>query len=837
MNVLLVASDSALERQLKEFFTSRGRSMTSCADSASARVRLASELFHYVLLDLDVDVDAVEVCRAIREHPQAAQIYCLVLTPEESVQSMRPALAAGADDYLPKPVDLTALQLRMALGERRLASRHESDGMPDEDSIGLRERYFRSLLENSSDLVTIVDAEGHILYQTPSSESLLGWNAEEMMGWNFVEHVHPEDRTRFVATLERAVAEPGVTPSVQWRIRHRGGEDRSFESLCKNLLDDPVIRGVVITSRDISEHRRLESELQRERAFFQQLFRNSPAGIVILDPDDRVVDANRSFLELFGFELGEIKRRAINECIVPDELREEAQRVSTSVYGKESVSHETTRKKSDGSVVDVSLIAYPIEISERLIGAFGIYSDITQRKTFERQLFHYAYHDPLTGLPNRARLIERVEKALERVERQPEFHFAVLFIDLDRFKIINDSLGHEAGDELLKEMARRLEQCVRPGDTTARLGGDEFTLVLEDLHQQADATIVADRILASLARPFHIAGQEVGNSGSIGIAFGSPRYQSADELLRDADLAMYKAKTSGKARYAIFDAEMHKQAMWRLQLETHLRRAIENEELVLYYQPMVSLATRRVMGFEALVRWAHPSGKIVAARELIPICEETGLVVPLGRWVLRQAARQVVDWQARLPEHDCLVNVNLSAKEVVHADFLKNVDAICEETGVHPATLGLEMTETLMMADEKISETLWELRNRGFRLYVDDFGTGQASLSALSRFPIDALKIDRTFIQADKGGNVEIVRAIAALGETLGLSMVAEGVETREQLAEVIRLGLNGAQGFLFSKPLPREQAERLLTLGPLWKDASETGGRRVVTAPNSPSP
>ena len=837
MNVLLVVADTALEGQLKDFFASRGRGVHVCSDSPSARESLDQEVFPYVLVDLDVDDGAAELCRAVREHPRGERMYCIVLAPQETVSTMRPALAAGADDYLPKPVDLTALQLRLALAERRLAARQQRRNQAEE-SLRYREQYFRSLLENSSDLITIVDAEGHILYQTPSSEHLLGWNAEEMMGWNIIEHVHPDDRERFADALDRSVRDSDTTPSVQCRLRRRSGDFRSFESLAKNLLSDPVVSGVVVTSRDISEHRRLESELNRERVFFQQLFRNSPTGIAILDPEERIVDANDSFTKLFQFDLAELRRKPINECIVPEGLREEAERLSKSVLERTLVSHETTRRRHDGTMVEVAVSGYPIVISERLIGSFGIYSDITQRKNFERQLFHHAYHDALTGLPNRALLMERVERALKQAKRRPEFRFALLFIDLDRFKVINDSLGHEAGDELLVEMARRLEECVRPGDTTARLGGDEFTIILEDLTELEDATLVAGRILDSLARPFHIAGQEIGNSGSIGIAYGSPRYESPDELLRDADLAMYKAKTGGKARYEIFDAEMHKRAMWRLQLETHLRRAIENEELVLHYQPMVSLKTRRVTGFEALVRWAHPSGKLVAARELIPICEETGLVVPLGRWVLREAARQVVDWQNRIPEVDCLVNVNLSAEEIVHPDFLKEIDAICKETSVHPATLGFELTEALMMSEKETSDTLWELHKRGFRLYVDAFGTGQASLSALSRFPVDALKIDRSFVakMTPSGEHVEIVRAIAALGETLGISVVAEGVETRDQLAQVIRLELNCAQGNLFHKPLPSAKAEKLLTFGPLWKEEKETAQPRAIATTDTGS-
>jgi Amt family ammonium transporter len=833
MNVLLVVADEALARQLTDFFSRRGRGVTACRDSESARQALARETFFYVLIDLEADAEAADLCRTIRELPNGESVYALVLPAAETVEAMRAALAAGADDYLPKPVDQAALQLRLALGERRLAARQQQLRQQAEESLRYRERYFRSLLENSSDLITIVDSEGHILYQTPSSEHLLGWNAEEMMGWNLIEHVHPDDRVEVAATLAQSVGDAALTPSLQCRIRHRSGDYRPFESLFKNLLADAVVAGVVVTSRDISEHRRLETELKRERVFFQQLFSNSPTGIVILDPEDRVVDANDSFLELFRCQLADLRRRPINDCIVPAELADEAARLSRAVLAHESVNaHETTRRRQDGSAVEVALTSYPIEISGRLIGAFGIYADITQRKQFERELYHHAYHDALTGLPNRSLLSEQLERSLRRVERRDGYALALLYIDLDRFKVINDSLGHEAGDEFLKEIARRLEACVRPGDATARLGGDEFTVILEDLHHRRDATRVADRILAALSRPFRVADQEVASSGSIGIAYGSPSYASADELLRDADLAMYRAKSAGKARYAIFDAEMHERAVRRLQLESELRRAIDDEELALYYQPMVSLRTRRVVGFEALVRWQRPGGGLVAAHELIPICDETGLIVPLGGWVAREVARQVVAWQQLYPERDCLVTMNLSAKEAVHSRFLETIDSAVAASGAPASSIGFEMTESLMVSDEKISQVMWELRKRGFRLYVDDFGTGQASLSALYRFPIDALKIHRSFVQQMAPGSesVEIVRAIVALGESLGLLVVAEGVESREQLARVRQLELIYAQGFLFGKPLPCDKAEKLLALDTLWKEEQEAPERAVTT-------
>lgn len=818
MNVLLVVREGTPERQkLEDFFAQRRHDVRVVTSAAAARQELAATIFTYVFVDLVLD-GAADVCRVVREAPQD-QTYLLVLPVAETVEAMRAALAAGADDYLIQPINMAALQLHLALGDRRLARRKkhgqdlEDARRKGADNLHFREQYFRSLLENSSDLITIVDGAGNVLYQSASSQNLMGIRADDMMGAYFFGYLHPDDLGRVTEAFNGVLSSPGGAITVQCRIRSGKDDWRHFEALCKNLLDDPVVGGIVITSRDISEHRKLENDLKKERTFFQQLFRNSPTGIVILDPKDQVVDANRSFLGLFKYDLEEIRKKRINELIVPPELTEEAASLSQAIASKQPVDHETTRWRSDDSPVEVSVIGFPIEINDRLIGGFGIYSDITQRKSAERKLFHQAFHDALTGLPNRMLLNERLERTLKNIQRNPGQQFALLFIDLDRFKVINDSLGHAAGDELLMEMSRRLEAAVRPGDTVARLGGDEFTIILESLNEPSDATSIAQRILDSLSQPFHVGGEEVVNSGSIGIAFSSPRYANAEEIVRDADIAMYRAKAAGKAQYAIFDEEMHKNAMVRLQLETELRRAVEQGLLEVYYLPVVSMATRRVASFEALLRWSHPRRGIMTAAELIPICEESGLIVQLGRWVFQTVCQQVRDWQERFPDSDCVVSINLAAKETAHNDFLKEIIRITKETGVKPASLGFELAESLIVAsDDSLKETLWELQRRGFRLYIDDFGTDKSSLASLYRFPMDFLKIDRTLIRnANPGsGNMEIVRAISALGESLGLSVVAEGVEGEEHLELVRKLEIPYAQGFHFTRPVPAAVAEKL---------------------------
>ncbi|MEM6454417.1 MAG: EAL domain-containing protein [Acidobacteriota bacterium] len=695
-----------------------------------------------------------------------------------------------------------------------------------EEALHHREQYFRALWENASDLITVVDLDGTILFQSDSSVAILGREPSQLIGEPFAEWLHPEERAIFTNALDLAIATEQEIP-MRVRVRHAGGDDgdqpvrwRDLECLLKNLIDNPVVGGIVITARDRTEARRAEEALARERAFFQQLFRNAPTGIVILDNQDRVVDANGPFVALFGYALDELQGLPLSDFIVPPDRRQEASDLSQAVLRKEIVERESIRVRKDGTQVDVSILGYPIELEDQRIGAYGIYSDITQRKVAERKLLHEAFHDTLTGLPTRALLQQRLERALRHRARD-EVEFALLFIDLDRFKVINDSLGHAAGDELLMEMAARLQDCLRPGDTVARLGGDEFTIILEAIHAPTGATRVAERILGRLSEPFHIAGQDVVSSGSIGIAFSATGYANPDDLMRDADIAMYRAKQRGKACYEVFDAAMHAEAVNRLSLETELRRAIDRDELVLFYQPVVSLNTGKLIAFEALIRWNHPEKGILSPYQIIPIAEETGLIIPIGRWVLRETCRQLARWQERFPDSDCLViSINLSVREISHPDFLDGVRASIDELDANPASIGLEITESLMMeAAETIQDTLWQLRHMGFRLSIDDFGTGYSSLASLHSFPINTLKIDRSFIQRMKPGgeNLASVRTIAALGTSLGMSVIAEGVETEALLDQLRQLGIPYGQGYHFARPLPADEAGTLIERDPTW--------------------
>lgn len=445
----------------------------------------------------------------------------------------------------------------------------------------------------------------------------------------------------------------------------------------------------------------------------------------------------------------------------------------------------------------------------------GSQTDITDRKLAEQRLLHDALHDPLTGLPNRALFSDRLKHSIICAKRRPEYMFAVLFIDLDRFKVINDSLGHLVGDQLLISIARRLETCLRPGDTVARLGGDEFTILLEDIKEAPVATRIADRVLEQLAVPFHLSGHEIFTTGSIGITLGSGSYESPAELLRDADTAMYRAKAGGRARTEMFKKDMHADAVSLLKTETDLRRALDREEFEVYYQPIISLAGGETVGFEALIRWNHPDRGLLYPAEFIHVAEETGLIHAVGKYVLRQACQQACRWQEIChADPPMSVSVNLSAKQVQQLDFVEQVLQVLDETGILPCQLQFEVAESAVIHDTEASVRVFDaLRKAGIGLHIDDFGTGYSALTYLHRFPIDALKIDQSFIAAIGSGSekAEIVKTILALTHNLKIPAVAEGVERPDQLDLLRLLNCERAQGYLFHRPMRAPDTEEFL--------------------------
>ena len=541
-------------------------------------------------------------------------------------------------------------------------------------------------------------------------------------------------------------------------------------------------------------------------------------GVTITDTEGRILYTNPAEARMHGWELDELRGRHARVFAPPENARPIAPEVMDEVT---SWSRETVNVRKDGTLFPVLLRSDVVKDSRgHAVGLVTCCEDITQRKELERELIRNAFYDSLTGLPNRGLFSHRLEMAVERA-RRGEAHFAVVAVGLNRFKLVNDSLGRRAGDELLVGVAARLRECVRPETMLAHLAGDEFALLLEDIEGIGDATRVAACLQERLAQPFEVGGTEVFTGAAVGVALSWSGYERAEDVLRDASLAMYRSKDARSGQYEVFDRDMHEAAMARLRTEMDLRRALERRELRVHYQPIVTLGTGRISGFEALARWEHPERGLVYPADFIPLAEETGLILPIGMWVLEEACRELRAWQSRAPadEPPLTMAVNLSAKQFTEPNLVERIERVIRESGIARGTLKLEITESVIMQHtDSVLETLHRLKALGVQLHVDDFGTGYSSLGYLHRLPLDALKIDRSFVSRGAGAeSLQLVRTIVAMAHALGVAVVTEGVETAEVLEELRALGCQFGQGYFFSVPLPSEQVEALFVSDPTW--------------------
>lgn len=685
-----------------------------------------------------------------------------------------------------------------------------------EETLKENEERYRNLFENANDVVYVHDLEGNYISVNKAAEKIFGYKRKELLKMNMSRIVEPED----LELARQKLAEKAE------RIKHSTYEIRGLTksgrlvpleiSSC-GIYQDGQLVAVQGIARDITKRKRAEEALRESEARFRDLFENANDLIYTHDLQGNFTSLNRAGELITGYAREEALKMNISQVVAPDFLEMARQKTLRKLGGDAPTSYELQILKKDGRRATLELSTQLIFKDGKPVGVQGIARDITERKLAEEQLQYNALYDTLTDLPNRAHFMKQLTLAAERAELERRFRFAVLFLDLDRFKIINDSLGHVIGDKLLVEIAERLKSCVRPSDVIARLGGDEFTILLT-IKNEADAVQVAERLLQKLSKPFRLANYEVFTSASIGIIVSDEMRRKPEEYLRDADTAMYHAKESGKARYEVFDRKMHVQNVNLLRVETDLRRAIERSEFRVYYQPIVSLRAGEVREFESLIRWEHPEHGMIPPDEFISIAEETGLIIPIGRWILEESCRQLKEWQNDFPASEPLsVSVNLSAKQLMHPLLVSQVRETLEKTALEPYFLKLEVTEsTVMEHSETALNVLSELRQLGVRLSTDDFGTGFSSLSYLHRFPFERLKIDRSFINKMDcdAKSAEIVRTILMLAQNLNIETVAEGVETTQQLQQLIALGCSFGQGYLFSRPVAAAEARKLIKDG-----------------------
>lgn len=564
--------------------------------------------------------------------------------------------------------------------------------------------------------------------------------------------------------------------------------------------------------REIVEREEVERRLKGSEERFKLLFEFAPDAYYLIDLEGNFIDCNRAAEEMCGYKKEEFvgKNMLRADLLPPEEVPKAAASLAKSALARPTGPEEFILIRKDGARVNLEVRAYPVEADGRTL-ILGIARDVTQRKQAEEELERQAFYDRLTGLPNRHLFMKFLSRLAAHSKRQRDYQFAVLFLDLDRFKVVNDSLGHITGDELLIAVARRLQTCVRADDLIARFGGDEFVVLIDGIKHVSDATLVAERIHQELSFPFNLGPREIFTSASIGIALSASGYENEEDLLRDADSAMYRAKSKGRACYEIFDTSMHSFVTKLLQTEADLRRAVERQEFVLHYQPIISTKKGGIMRVEALLRWQHPKKGLVLPSEFISVAEDTGLIVPIGQWALRKACAQVKTWLDA--GHNRLrLGVNFSARQFQQKDLPEFINNTLRETGLHARLLDVEITESIVMESACI-ETLKELSALGVRVSIDDFGTGYSSLGSLNRFPISIIKIDKSFIKdltADPNAQT-IVKAIITMAHSLNVQVVAEGVETDEQLEFLRSHGCDEVQGYLFGRPVPGEEFLKLL--------------------------
>jgi diguanylate cyclase (GGDEF)-like protein/PAS domain S-box-containing protein len=735
----------------------------------------------------------------------------------------------GIKRYIEGSISLQKDSAGKPAGFRGIA-RDITDRKRIEEKLRFEEQQFRALVEHSLDIIVILNLEGIVTYINPAIERALGFKVEERIGKSTLEVIHPDD-LKYLADKVIILFTDTNAPVVQFevRLRHKDGSWRTFEAVGSNLVHNNVVEAVIVNYRDITKRKQAESQreamletIRQGEEKYRTILENIEEGYFEVDLNGNFTFYNDSMSRLIGCTkeelLGMNHRQFTNE-----ETAKEVFHAFNKVYNtgepSKGLDWQIIRKNGGEGYIEAS-VTLQKDSSGKPTGFKGMIRDITERKRTEQQINYMATHDALTGLPNRLTFNQLLNQAIRSAQRHKR-QLAVFFIDLDRFKTINDSLGHEAGDRMLKEMARRFKRSLRADDVVGRLGGDEFVILTEEVDELSQIASVAHKILSNVIKPMVLQGEECRVTASIGISIYPRDGLDEQTLIKNADMAMYFAKEEGRNNYQFYSKDIQSQSNKRFSMETNLRRALERNELSLEYQAKVDFKTGLITGAEALLRWDNPSLGSITPTQFIPVAEETGLIVPIGRWVMRTACTQNVAWQRQGLPPVCMA-VNLSLRQLMDDNLLEDIKAALVDSGMAPNLLELEITESMVMHNpQRLIALLTDIKKLGVRLAIDDFGTGYSSLAQLKHFPIDTLKVDRSFIRnlPEDSENQAITEAIITMGKTLKLTVVAEGVETQEQKDFLREHVCDEMQGFYFSKPIaPAKFADLLRKNNPSSK-------------------
>ncbi|MEM9466935.1 MAG: EAL domain-containing protein [Actinomycetota bacterium] len=673
------------------------------------------------------------------------------------------------------------------------------------------EQRLHALVEQSSDLVTVLDTDGKMIFVSPNAHRVLGSPPHQLIGTSASALVHADD-DRAARGLLRSPTKPFETPrATEIRLATTDGEYRWFDTTARDFRDDPEVGGVVVTARDITEERAAKLGLLRSEQWFRGLVQNSSDVIAVLDEAGVFTYASPAVTDLTGLEPRALRGRNFLELLPRDDLdsldqlRRALRSASPNLRRLEIAIErpDMTRRTAEVTVTD-------LRNDPSVSGLVLNIRDVTDRKLLEEDLRHQVLHDDLTGLGSRVQFSNQLQAALA-APRDGSI-VAALFIDIDDFKTINDSLGHAAGDQVLVDISGRLRSKLRLHDNAARFGGDEFAVILTEVYGESDVTLVADRIVEELSQPVMLMGQEIRLGVSVGIAIDDDGTRSPEDLLRAADVAMYEAKAQGKGRWAMFEDSMADQTMERFEINNSLGNAIENDELMVYYQPIVDLGSGRTVGVEALVRWNHPARGMISPGQFVPIAERNGLIAPLGRWVLERATAQVAEWRGR--GHDIYASVNVSAVQLQNDGIVHEILEVVDGAGIDRHAVVLELTESALINDfNLVIRRIDALREAGLRVAIDDFGTGYATLTYADRFAADILKIDQSFVaRLEDNDDSPIVDTVLNIAKAMGADAVAEGIEVPDQHTRLLAMGCSLGQGYYFTRPAPAEAIAQALT-------------------------